>query len=716
MVTLLRRLLAAILLAASMPLQAASLNGIDVGEITRTSKSFQQPAAVQPGEVLLIPAGLRDIARDVLSDSETLSGFFADFGYTYIGPVGSDAALVSARANTAKNRAFEAVRLLPEHRVAAGVRTSASAKGEGEVHLVVYTTQGRRVSQLAASESAAHTTKLLSRRTHDRVGLRIDKASLRQCLEALSRDPSVFSIQLGSGARLLNSTARRIVQSATVDSGGEALWARGIRGEGQVVAVLDTGADPYNCYLSESDGSFPPVRLGTDPAAGDPSRRKIIVYDMLWSNDDPADGFPAYESQGHGTAVSGNALGSKVTNGDEFSNADTVYNGVAPAAKLVVQDAGFAADNCSDLPALGCPVIDLTAILDQAVAQGASIHNNSWGDRENFMPQNTYTAACVDMDDATWRNPGFLIVCAAGNQGSGNDTVGSPSVAKNVLSVAGTENPDFNSIISFSSTGWAEDGRIKPDLAAPASTITSRWNPGAIGLHCTTAPIAGTSMASPITAGAAALVRQYFSEGWYPSGAPDIDDEFTPSAALVKATLVNGASPVTGEPAPPSRRQGWGRVHLENGLHFAGEDQKLLAVDEWNHFQSSADDVYTVTLEVSDVPAQLPLSVTLVYTDYPATAGASPALVNDLDLEVEAETGTVYLGNNLDSTTGLSQTGGTSDAINNVEVVRLPGESGLYTIRIAPQTVLESGQGFALAITGNVMQHANSSMDGWMLF
>lgn len=48
----------------------------------------------------------------------------------------------------------------------------------------------------------------------------------------------------------------------------------------------------------------------------------------------------------------------------------------------------------------------------------------------------------------------------------------------------------------------------------------------------------GTSMATPLVAGGAVLVRQYFKEGWYPSGAPRPARGFNPSAPLVKAVMM----------------------------------------------------------------------------------------------------------------------------------------------------------------------------------
>jgi hypothetical protein len=51
-------------------------------------------------------------------------------------------------------------------------------------------------------------------------------------------------------------------------------------------------------------------------------------------------------------------------------------------------------------------------------------------------------------------------------------------------------------------------------------------------------------MATPVMAGNAVLVRQYFRRGFYPSGRPSAGDAVRPSGALVKAMLLNSAVPV----------------------------------------------------------------------------------------------------------------------------------------------------------------------------
>ena len=99
---------------------------------------------------------------------------------------------------------------------------------------------------------------------------------------------------------------------------------------------------------------------------------------------------------------------------------------MAPGAQLVFQDGGFAFDDCADLPGLGCPVVDLKPIFQQAYDQGVRFHSNSWGDQENSPIQTVYTTGSQDADQFMWDHRDFLLFFAAGNSGPG--TVASPSV------------------------------------------------------------------------------------------------------------------------------------------------------------------------------------------------------------------------------------------------------------------------------------------------
>ena len=161
---------------------------------------------------------------------------------------------------------------------------------------------------------------------------------------------------------------------------------------------------------------------------------------------------------------------------------------------------------------------------------------------------------------------------AAGNAGPGAQTVGSPGTAKNVLTVGASENnrPDQgddadnpNTMASFSSRGPTADGRLKPDVVAPGTWILSVraaqapdgsfWAP----FNQDYAYMGGTSMATPLSAGGAAIVREWLNK------ARSIAD---PSAALLKAIIVNGATQLPGEQLA-SNNSGYGRLDLKNTLN-----------------------------------------------------------------------------------------------------------------------------------------------------
>ena len=129
-------------------------------------------------------------------------------------------------------------------------------------------------------------------------------------------------------------------------------------------------------------------------------------------------------------------------------------------------------------------------------------------------------------------------------------TVISPGQAKNVLTVGSSKNVgDGTDRLSwFSGKGPTPDGRFKPDVVA-VGEIFSAMSSKKIGdsvSDCHTEKMEGTSMATPIIAGTAALLRQYIVEGRLmdgitPTWAPA---PFQPTAALLKALLMHGARQV----------------------------------------------------------------------------------------------------------------------------------------------------------------------------
>ena len=197
------------------------------------------------------------------------------------------------------------------------------------------------------------------------------------------------------------------------------------------------------------------------------------------------------------------------------------------------------------------------------------------------------------------------IVRSVGNSLAGS--LGSPANAKNVISVGATESygndimssqRGINYIADFSSRGPTADGRTKPDLLAPGFSILS-----ASGIHSQTAEcdptskpdapngdvqglkfMAGTSMATPVMSGTAALVRQYFSDGYYPTGGKVGANALNPKASLVKAVLLNSGQPMDGsnnqggqgttDTAMYDSNENFGRVNLLKTLRLSGQVSK----------------------------------------------------------------------------------------------------------------------------------------------
>jgi len=178
-------------------------------------------------------------------------------------------------------------------------------------------------------------------------------------------------------------------------------------------------------------------------------------------------------------------------------------------------------------------------------------------------------------------------------------------------------------------------------------------------------------MAAPHVSGCCALIIEWWRNL---TGGAD------PSPAVLKALLINGAEDIAGGPnasgggaiqSIPNNDVGWGRVSLENILQqFPASDRGPRIILDQSHAFTSNGQEYNV--RVAPVDTTRPMRVTLVWTDAPAAAGANPALVNDLDLEVlETSSADLYLGN-ANFANGFSQPAGqgnSADSINNIECV-----------------------------------------------
>jgi hypothetical protein len=497
-----------------------------------------------------------------------------------------------------------------------------------------------------------------------------------QILPAIARIPNVWWIEEKPECTIMNDTTKWVVQSNV--SGSTPIWDKGIHGEGQLAAVMDTGIDYNSCWFREVGGAAP-----------GPSHRKVVSYALY--------GGSAYDGcdVGHGTHVCGTLAGDQ----SYVNPGNLSYNGMAYKAKLAIQDIG-ADDSWSCTTGQVSVPTSLTQAYTDAYGLGARIHSNSWGSTEN-----SYGSYCVDVDNFMWTHQDFLVVFAAGNSGPDASTVGYPGTAKNCVTVGATQRPPGqNTVAGYSSRGPASDSRTKPTIAAPGGEASSSYvnsadndigNPPAETCNVASSPFQGTSMATPAVAGCAALTRQYYTEGWYPSGAKTTDDEFTPSAALLKATVMNSATDMATADIP-NMNEGWGRVLLEDALYFDGDARELNVEDVTPGVSQGGSQTFEIEVDSSSVP----LEIVLVWTDYPATAGAGVALVNNLDLTVTAPGGTVYKGNVFSG--GQSTSGGSYDSRTVEEVVRLASPpAGAYTVRIDGTTVPHGPQPFALVSTGS---------------
>lgn len=444
---------------------------------------------------------------------------------------------------------------------------------------------------------------------------------------------------------ILNDVAASIINVNEIQN------THGLTGAGQIVAVADSGLDTG----TDNHGIAGDIHLDFD--------NRVTFINYKGSSPD--------DNNGHGTHTTGSVAG-------DGSRSGGAYRGMAPDANIIFQGLGDdPGSNDIYFPSGG-----FTKILQDAYDSGARIHSDSWGSDAN----GNYTVLSQDTDQFVWENKDIAIFLAAGNTGiNGDNTISAPGTAKNVITVGASENyrpskgslaDNIDQIAYFSSRGPTDDGRIKPDVVAPGTWILSTWSSQAPddalwGIYNEYYGYSGgTSMATPLTSGMATLVRQYYVD----------NKSILPSAALIKATLINGAVDL----GLSSNAQGWGRIDITNSLspeppssvRYHDENSGLNTSHSWN-----------VSYYVAN--STTPLKITLVWTDYKGLLGVAVELVNDLDLVVTGPSGS-FPGN-----------GG--DIINNVEQVELVSPlKGKYTIFVNGTNIPEGPQPFALVISGGV--------------
>jgi hypothetical protein len=126
----------------------------------------------------------------------------------------------------------------------------------------------------------------------------------------------LFALFLIAFSASANEGSYRALQSGS-PTGPTPLFDRGIHGEGQLIAIVDTGLEYTSCFFAEPDGTPPPFNTGSSAGLEweniDLSRRKVVAYDFLYSCDQwpnaPGCDRPgqagSLDNQGHGTHAAG---------------------------------------------------------------------------------------------------------------------------------------------------------------------------------------------------------------------------------------------------------------------------------------------------------------------------------------------------------------------------------------------------------------------------
>jgi len=552
-----------------------------------------------------------------------------------------------------------------------GEREEQFLDGRGRVTLGVDLFPGERASDYAADvASLKGVTEVQALdevlgQLSGNIYLKVDARDLAGTLQALSRLGGVRHIGASGNVTLLNDVNRWVhqtyINSADLDIAAD-VHTNGVTGINQTIAILDTGLENDNCQfrygVDLSQVTYYQMRDAdtADPLANvDQPCNKVIAYYL-------SEGARKYDpkeagSPQHGTHVASTIAGDNYrtdsgSNGlaayceeDADGNAIMIstgnppsvhaggssgeYDGIAPGAQLLIQDRG--GDPGAGLDLATTRVNEVY----QAWQSGAEYQNNSFGIAN--LP--TYdTLHSLHLDNALFQKRTMNVTFAAGNTGQEPPPTlaGWGAVAKNPITVgeardgATGEGMDLaQGSNSGSSRGPTTDGRLKPDLCArgpswAASAVSpfpaDQDIPTAGDLDCDVEYGVGSSFATPVVTGLAALVGQYFQDGYYPSGIAtrgqwaipgmkmELDDgtplgtdedsnpnapkcqgqpglcdpgtSFRATNALIKAVLINSTRSMTGEDtgsqpstidARPNYGQGWGLPVIDDALYFEGD-------------------------------------------------------------------------------------------------------------------------------------------------
>lgn len=442
----------------------------------------------------------------------------------------------------------------------------------------------------------------------DGAALRVDKAKAGSFLGTVS------------GKIWLDGKRHVTLDQSVPQIGGPTAWAAGYTGKGVSVAVLDSGIDKTH------------PDLATQVAGG-----KNFTEE--------ADG----DFVGHGTHVASTIAGTGAASGGK-------YKGVAPDAKLYDGKVCDSSGSCSESAIL--------AAMEWAAKDiKANVVNLSLGGPDT--PEVDPLEAAVNQLTA---ETGTLFVVAAGNEGPGDRTIASPGSADAALTVGNVDKQ--NQLNPTSSRGpRVGDSALKPDVTAPGTDIVAaKSKDSTIGepVGDQYLRLSGTSMATPHTAGAAALLVQE-----HPSW----------KAGELKSTLMGSAKVIADQTV---FQQGAGRIDLTTAIkqNVIAETSSLsFGLASYPHTDDEPVVKKLTYRNLGDQAATLNLAAT--FNDASGTAAPAGALV------LSASTVTVPAG-------GAASVDVTSNTKDN-------GPNGLYSGRITA-----TGSGTAIGVPVTVEREVES--------
>lgn len=282
---------------------------------------------------------------------------------------------------------------------------------------------------------------------------------------------------------------------------------------------------------------------------------------------------------------------------------------------------------------------------------------------------------------------------------NGYDCISWQGVAKNILTVGsvndipnGYQQPSDVVLAGSSSTGPADDGRIKPDIVANGVGLYSSYSSNDAGYTT----LSGTSMATPNVSGSLGLLAEHHAN-------------LTGTSAIRSATLkglILHTADEAGTTSGPDYRFGWGLLNTRKAALLMSEDASNGM--NFNIRELSIAQGETITIPVYTKGTE-PLTATLCWTDPPATVYGTylndplPMLVNDLDLKIIGPDESVTYPWKLDVALPAAAATTGDNLVDNVEKAEAgtPPAQQIFFVEISHKGSLQNGpQPFSLIVSG----------------